>query len=324
MSLAVPSPVPPGSTGPSSKVVAWTSFVIDTRNSKIYSVFNGGHTDYSGNEVDMFDPENETPHWVQTLAPTSTAQIIDDADYYGDGRPTSRHTYYGAVYVEQTNKAMTFGGAKWSVFGSGTHAVDHYDSTTNTCSTAGSHPDVPIDLYTSGDNPAVSKDPSTGDIYFIGGYVAYAWRRATNTWENLGDGISCYSTASAFDSTRRRMLMVGSDRNAHHHFAVDTNVMTSITLSGSAAAAVQAQGQAGMVYVSEIDKFLLITASGGGTVYQINPSTFECSVFATTGGSGVQATVNGPYNKVLYSPRMKSIYYFPTYDQNPWVLRVVP
>src|SRR4029079_191699 len=44
MSSVEPSPVPAGNTGPNSKVIAWTSFVIDPRDSTVYSPANGGHT----------------------------------------------------------------------------------------------------------------------------------------------------------------------------------------------------------------------------------------------------------------------------------------
>src|SRR5262249_43275709 len=57
MSSVEPNPAPPGGSGPASKVIAWTGFVVDIRDSKVYSVANGGHNDYSGNEVDALDLE---------------------------------------------------------------------------------------------------------------------------------------------------------------------------------------------------------------------------------------------------------------------------
>src|SRR5688572_17474908 len=100
MSSVAPNPVPYGSTGPSSKVVAWTSLVVDTRTSKVYSVANGGHNDYAGNEVDALTLETENPFWTEVLASTPSAQIPNPGDgssYYGDGRPVSRHSYYGVT-----------------------------------------------------------------------------------------------------------------------------------------------------------------------------------------------------------------------------------
>src|SRR5262249_44438597 len=47
LASVAPSPTPDGGTGPRSKVETWTSFVVDTRTSKVYSVANGGHGDYS-------------------------------------------------------------------------------------------------------------------------------------------------------------------------------------------------------------------------------------------------------------------------------------
>jgi hypothetical protein len=53
--LQLPWPCRPtlqlGATGPVSKVIAWTGFSIDARDSSVYSTANGGHNDYAGNEV---------------------------------------------------------------------------------------------------------------------------------------------------------------------------------------------------------------------------------------------------------------------------------
>ena len=67
-------------------MIAWTSFVVDTRTSKVYSVANGGHSDYSGNEVDVLDIEREQPTWSQILAPTSGSNYTACSEYYADGR----------------------------------------------------------------------------------------------------------------------------------------------------------------------------------------------------------------------------------------------
>ena len=85
LASVAPSPVPPGNTGPSSKVDAWTSFALDPRDSKVYSVAGGGHDDYGGNEVDMLALETATPAWTQTLAPTPNAMC---SSYYAGGQLT--------------------------------------------------------------------------------------------------------------------------------------------------------------------------------------------------------------------------------------------
>src|SRR5258706_6305551 len=50
MSGVAPSPTPAGNTGPQSKVIAGTSFVGDSRTSKVYSLANGGHNDHPGKQ----------------------------------------------------------------------------------------------------------------------------------------------------------------------------------------------------------------------------------------------------------------------------------
>jgi len=111
LSSVDPSPIPPGVEGPAAKVIDWTSFVVDTRTSKVYSVANGGHQGYGGNEVDALDLERSQPLWSQVLAPTPAAQVLNCQAFYADNTPTSRHTYYGVTFNEFDDRFMLFSGA---------------------------------------------------------------------------------------------------------------------------------------------------------------------------------------------------------------------
>jgi len=81
---------------------------IDTRDSTLYSVANGGHTDYSGNEANAIRLSDNAPAWVERRAPSSSVGAGEQM-YYPDGRPTSRHTYYSQWMIEARNRVMTFG-----------------------------------------------------------------------------------------------------------------------------------------------------------------------------------------------------------------------
>jgi hypothetical protein len=76
-----------------------------------------------------------------------------------------------------------------------------------------------------------------------------------------------------------------------------------------------------MTYVEAIDRFLIRRAGAGGAVYQVHPSTFEVTQFATTGGASIPSTLR-PYNKFLYVPRLGGSVYVPRYSGNAWFLRV--
>jgi hypothetical protein len=325
MSSVAPSPVPNGNTGPQSKVIAWTSFVVDTRTSKVYSVANGGHEDYSGNEVDELDLAREDPRWTERLAPTPNAQIVDGS-YYNDGRPTSRHSYYGVTFDETNDRIMLFGGSRYSM-GSQLPTVDSYNIGANSYSASGTHAGVPSSLIALG--AAYAVNPINGDVYGGANFTFHRWNRSTSTWTALSTSGSAYGgeAMSAMDTKRGRILVIGGLNPDHHLYTIASNAWSSITLSGANASNIAFLGQdqtssGSLVYVPEIDLFLVRAKASGGTVYQVNPTTFEVTTFSTTGGASVPATMNGPYNKFLYVPRLGGVVYVPTYSGNAWFLRL--
>jgi hypothetical protein len=77
-----------------------------------------------------------------------------------------------------------------------------------------------------------------------------------------------------------------------------------------------------MVYVAAIDSYLIRLANAGGAVYQMKAANFAVTTFPTTGGASVPSTLNGPFNKFLYVPRLGGCIYVPDYLGNAWFLRV--
>ncbi len=323
LSSVPPSPVPAGNTGPSSKIVAWTSFAVDRRTSKIYSVANGGHNDYSGNEVDVWTLETNTPGVAQVRAPS--ASVTANVSYYGDGKPTSRHSYYGVTFDETTGsgRVLLWNGANWSTTGSFHTAGDAYNLNTNDYSAAGTMPSVPTALANLGGGFACCADHRNGNVYFWGGFDIYKYTVIGNTMTTIStsSGMNGRNSASAFDTTRNRFFIVGGDTSVHHTFDPATNTLTNRTLSGTAAANVSAVLPGGMGYDPTLDAFILRPGGAGGTTYQINAGTFACTAITTTGGTSIPATQNGPYNKALFCPNLGGIFYCPDYSTNAWFLR---
>jgi hypothetical protein len=323
MSGIAPSPTPLGNTGPQSKVIAWTSFVVDTRTSKVYSVANGGHQDYSGNEVDVLDLETDQPAWTQLLAPTPSTQLSNCQLYYADDRPVSRHTYYGVTLDELDDRIMLFGGADWCTGGGFFTGISSYNIAANTYSASTTHGTLPSGFA---GEASFSVDPSTGDVFGLINFNYGRWSRSSNSFTILnpsGNGPAG-GAMSATDTARGRILIAGQSAD-HHVYTIASNSFTAITLNGANPAdvsTVTTTTQGGMVYVPAIDRYLVRFAGAGGTVYQIHPSTFEITTFATTGGASIPLTQNGPYNKFLYVPRLQGCIYVPSYSGNAWFLRV--
>jgi hypothetical protein len=313
-----PSPTPSGN--PVSKITAWTGFSVNTTNSKVYAVACGGHTDYAGNEVDVLDLETAVPAWAQLLAPTANASLLN-ADYYADGRPSSRHNYHSSLFDETANKAMLFGGSRWSS-GAVDNKVDSYDVAGGAYSAAGTHPDMPSSLNNQ-EVKAFGRDSRNGNVYAFANFNVAKWTRSSNTWSSPISGQTApfaggaYGTGCAFDSTRNRFFLAGG--GVCWTYDPDANTATTRTLTGTDFSS----GNEGVaiVYESTLDVFLVRLAASGGSILQVHPTTFAVSTFTTSGGSSVPAVSNGPWTKFLYVPRLGGCVYVPEYSTGFWFLK---
>lgn len=310
-----------GNTGANSKVVAWNSFVIDSRDSSIYSVANGGHHDYAGNEVNRIRLTDNAPAWTEPRPATPMAQTIENVTHYADGRPTSRHTFYGAVMNERRGRAMVLGGSRW---GNGWphSAVDGFNLATNDWDTAGTYPNAPAEFGQVVASTVVEQK-STGDVFAVANFSVMRWSNTTNSWSKLLTTPSLYGqyAASALDTKRNRILVAGGQNNDKGVYDIAANAVQSITFTGPNAADMVGETGNGMVYDPGLDVFLLRKAGAGGTIYRINAQTFSVDVLPNSGGAQVPYATNGVWRRFLYVPQLKGIVYFPTYDSGFWFLR---
>ena len=309
-----------GNSGPASKVIAWTSFALDTRDSSLYSAANGGHQDYAGNEVNRIRLSDNVPAWTESLASTPAAQIVASATHYADGQPASRHSYYGEVVNEQRNRVMTLGGSRW---GSGdmVPTMDGFSPTTNTWDAARTFPDGLPELYAL-PGAAIVEHKATGDIYAFANFNVLRWSNASNTWTRLASATGAYGhySASAFDTRRNRILVVGGNANDRGLYDVATNSVQNVSFSGPDAGSLNGDGN-GMVYDPLLDAFLLRKEGPGSTIYRINAQTFSVDTLPNSGGTSLPTAQNGVWNRFLYVPALKGVVYVPTYTDSVWFLR---
>ncbi len=311
-----------GATGPASKVIAWCGLAIDTRDSSIYSAAGGGHGDYAGNEVNRIRLSDNAPAWVERRAATPASQVRTSASHYSDGRPTSRHSYYGVVCNENRNRVILMAGSRYGD-GYQIDSMDGFSLTGGDWDAAGTFPDVPgaVPLYYAA---SIVENKSTGDIYAFANYGVFKWTNSTNTWSTLVSGGSVYGfeAASALDTTRNRVLVLGGLGNDRGLYVLGASSTQPVTLTGAAAGALNDTGS-GMVYVPAMDAYLVRRSNAGGTVYRINAQTFEVTTLATTAGGSVPSAQNGVYRRFLYAPSLGGVVYCPDYDSNMWFLRTV-
>jgi hypothetical protein len=308
--------------GPEYKMEAWNGFAIDTRDSSVYSLANGGHNNYAGNEVNRIRLLDNAPAWTEPRASTTPSQVVNSASHYADGRPTSRHTYYGSMIDQTRNRAIVLGGSR---YGNGypLTTADSFNLTTNDWAAARTHPDLPSGAHVIG--AAMTPINGSGEVYVFGYYDVYRWSPASNTWATRlsNTAFNGQYAATALDTKRNRILLLGGDATIKAIYDVAANAMQAVTISGADAGSLNGSGN-GMVYDPLQDAFLLRKSGAGGTIYRINAGTFAVDQMPTgSAGAQIPATPTGVWSRFQYVPALKGVVYFPTYGSNLWFLRTL-
>lgn len=95
----------PSYNSPAAIVNAWSSFAWDSASGKMM-LFGGGHANYVGNEMYLWD--GATGNWSRGSLPSKTDS---EGLVVGGTAPQSAHTYDNNVFLPVNNMFLTFGGA---------------------------------------------------------------------------------------------------------------------------------------------------------------------------------------------------------------------
>ncbi len=94
-----PNPRPPGD--PRAVMNAWNGGAYDSKKDRLI-VWGGGHADYSGNEVYVFDIK--TLKWSRLTKPSLDVGGSVSSGMYPDGKPRAPHTYNSVEYIPDSGK----------------------------------------------------------------------------------------------------------------------------------------------------------------------------------------------------------------------------
>ncbi len=333
ISSVQPNPFPPQPFGgyPEGKIRAWIGMAIDQRSCTLWSVANGGHNDYSGNEADAINLMANAPAWVQKAPPSMS--VSDGQSYYPDGRPSARHTYYGPVISTIRNRYLIPGGVMYGSSGPTRENMDGFDIVNNVYDPAGTYPSEPIPLFAGGASSVL--DPRNDNIYFSSNGSLAKWTQATNTWTMLTSSfpIGAIYQATAWDSKRNLAVFFSNaqyDSQKAVQYSPDAGTTTQRTYSGPNASAPNSPGGDGITYVPSLDAFLVHKGEHGGVVYKIDANTFNVTTFSSTGGSNAPGLADESgcsnctahiYNRFLYCGKLGGVVYLSYYSANLWFLR---
>lgn len=100
---------PPSPSGPLAVTYAWSGMAWDGSRGNII-LYGGGHANYVGNEVYLWQGSNGT--WTRGSLPS---QVDLSTGYVnGGGAPQSSHTYQTNIYAPINDRFVMFGGAAWN------------------------------------------------------------------------------------------------------------------------------------------------------------------------------------------------------------------
>ena len=291
-----PNPLPPGNTGTASVMSAWSGATYDTKRRQLI-VWGGGHQDYAGNEIYVFDMNSLS--WSRTWGPTPNGSIhalatdncttcyqpFDSVttayNKYNDGNPSARHTYSAAAYVPDPVDAMFYpgNGFPWER-GDGTNTLPlitwlYHIGTTTWEDTGANWPLYGSDSLSTS---ASAYNPNTGSIVVRGAYFIRSFNPVAKTWTTLWDDTNAggWSTDphAAIDPINNRFYLLGSGHLVVFNMATlaAPNDYQVASLSGDTEI-VNVEGP-GLIYDPTINKLVAYGNSAyPASVYVIDPNT---------------------------------------------------
>ena len=284
----------------------WSGGAYDTKRDRLV-LWGGGHNDYRGNEIYVFDIN--TMIWQRLTDPT--ANPVNCGQTNGDGTPNSRHTWAGLAYIAHADRFFGSGGAlNCDIGGCGADKTWTFNFDTKQWTDrlpAGTKP--PTGCGNSCAYDSVSGKVFWADNNYPGnGAGLYSYNYNANQWTKH-DSYSYYETGMAVDTKRGLLFIVGAGNVIV--YAVGSNNFTRQTWSTTGATALVSAAKLGLEYDPVADK---IVGWNGGAVYGLNPDTRVWTQYGSTGAPTAEAT--GTYGRWRYVPSVNAYIVANSKDDN--------
>lgn len=314
----LPNPIPPGSTGPESIIIAWNSGAYDTKRDR-YIITGGGHQDYGGNELYAFDIN--TLKWTRVWGPSPNIPNTGGScnETYSDGSPASRHTYDGLEYLPNVDKFWMHGGSLWCASGGASVATWTFDFNNAQWLRR-------ADPYQFWELEEVSAyDPVTGHVFAAGpasGQILSEYDPVANKWASRGDRAIGYGQSATIDPVRRKFIAIGSG-SIYSYDLNPTGTLTRQLLSTSGDTTMVDRRYVGIDFDPVSDR--LIAWDGGASVYSLNVSTRVWTKINPAPTNTVIPTnppSQGTFGRWRYVPSKNIFIVVNSIDQNAYIYRL--
>jgi hypothetical protein len=304
-----------GNTGCRSVLAAWSGGVADTKRNRLI-VWGGGHSDYFGNEV--YALNLAPPSLVRLTDPSPISNVNSCPEAYVDGRPSSRHTYEGLVYVPQEDAMFSFGGSKSSC-GAMSQSIWKLDLATLQWTLMEPHRGATF-LYAAG--ISAEYDPNTHAVFFSDTEHFFRYEPATNTVKELADlhGVD-YQQSGVLDPDHKLFLVIGYNQKFGAIRIDHSSKYNLEDWSGKVQRcdALLRVPNPGLAY--DPVQRMVVGWVGGNSVYLFDPDRKVCTEKTFPGGPG-QAQQKGTNGRFRYFPELGAFALVNDWKTNAYVLRL--
>ena len=300
-------------------VNAWCGAFVDQGR---FCIHGGGHADYGGNEIGAIDLTVESPAWDLLVERSPVGALLGGSNYYADGLPTSRHTYYAMAVatVGGVRRFLRFNG--WMGFAYNgppvggaadvrTTAVDGFRFDTGVWEPAAFGPVTAI----TGSETSFAQDPVTGDcfIWHAGDGTIQRYVVATDTCSRVADlsGVDGGGAATVFDAVAQRLVRFAG-RGSHRlsYWTVGSGSRTTPSFTGPAASSLNALSGSnhGCGVAHDTLRNVAYLLDNAATLYRVRLSDFYAEQ-VTTSGVTAAAPTNNTWGRLKYIAELDAIAY---------------
>ncbi|MGB9405461.1 MAG: IPT/TIG domain-containing protein [Candidatus Acidiferrales bacterium] len=307
-------------------VRAWGGGAADTLRNRLM-FWGGGHTDYDGNEVYIFDLNALTVNRLN--APTNPPSPLCEPAY-SDGSPSSRHTYGSLVYLPNLDKMYAFSG--YVACSTGEAESDTWLLDLPTLVSGSGNPWTQMNPTTvpngSAGVSAAAYDPNT-ELVFMWDTSDGLWsfNPSTDTYTELNETPTTTHAYGALDPTRKQIVTFGDGQVQKVSIASGSNYSVS-TLTGSGCTGLMSSVGPGLAYDPVLDR-IVGWPDFGGTVYIYDEDTDSCTTQSYSASSppdsahtGSPSTSNGTYGRFQYFPALGAYGLINDYNIDAHTLRL--
>lgn len=281
---------------------AWNGAAYDTKRERLI-IWGGGHVNYGGNEVYVFDIS--TLKWERLTEPSPTtlkggklnvASGQTDRRLNADGTPISKHSYDGLEYLpEPVDRLIQYGGSRW-FSGGEDELVWFFDFSSRTWERK---KDAPLSTLT----PMSAYDPKTGNYYVQNSSRLLEYNLRKNTWNVIGStGEWSSGGVAEIDPIRRRFITIENGRMFYYDLD-SSRPLQRMRLKTSGDTEIEKSHAPGFAYNTKADCFVAWSgtttdnvANGlGDVVFVLDPESLVWTRIKFTGMFALPRFAKGEY-----------------------------